>query len=615
MQIKRLAIVLGVLAGAGVLIAGAVAATRPFATTSARGPRPPIRLKGPARTSTSQVATFRWSRADTRTSGFSCRLDRGRFTRCKSGITYKQLRPGAHTFILVALDAAGRRSAATKGNTKSSPPSWSWTVTKAPSIPGIVTPPPNTTPSPSTPAPAPAKGGQTIAFTKPTDKSFDEGSTTLVASASSGLQVSFSSKTTSVCTTSGPNGEKVNFLATGTCTIEATQAGNTNWNAAPTVEQSFTIAKGNQTVAFTAPAEKRLDQSPITISATATSGLPVSFASKTTSVCTTSGSLGETVTTVAAGTCTIEATQAGNTEWNPAPTVERSFTIAKGNQAIAFAKPADKSFAEGSTMLTATASSSLTVGFESTTTSVCTTSGTNGETVTFLTTGTCTIKATQAGNSNWNAAPTVEQSFAIGKGTQTIAFTAPAEKRLDQSPITISATATSGLTVNFESKTTSVCTTSGTNGETVTFLTTGACTIKATQAGNSSWSAAPAVEQSFTIAKGNQTITFAKPADKSFGEGTTTLTASASSGLSVSFSSKTTSVCTTSGPSGEKITFLAAGTCTIEAAQAGNSNWNAAPTVEQSFTVAKGNQTIAFTAPAEKRLDQSPITISATATS
>ncbi len=612
MQMKRLAIILGVLAGASVLIAGAIAATRPFATASARGPRPPIRLKGPTRTSTSQAATFRWSRADTRTSGFRCRLDRGRFTRCKSGITYKQLRPGTHTFTLVALDAAGRQSAAAKGNTKSSPPSWSWTVAKAQSTPS---PAPTPVPSPPSPGAAPVKGNQTIAFTKPADKSFGEGSTTLAASASSGLSVSFSSKTTSVCTASGPNGEKVSFLATGTCTIAATQAGDSNWNAATAVEQSFTIAKGNQTIAFTAPTEKRLDQSPITLTATTTSGLPVSFESKTTSVCTTSGANGETVTSMTAGTCTIRATQAGNSSWNAAPTVEQSFTIAKGNQAIAFAKPADKSFAEGTTTIAATASSSLTVDFESKTTSVCATSGTNGETVTFLTTGTCTIKATQAGNSNWNAAPTVEQSFAIGKGTQTITFTAPTEKRLDQNPITLAASATSGLPVSFESKTTSVCTTSGANGETVTSMTAGTCTIRATQAGNSSWNAAPTVEQSFTIAKGNQMVTFAKPADKSFSEGSTTIAATASSGLPVSFNSKTTSVCTTSGPSGEKVAFVAAGTCTIAATQAGNSNWNAAPTVEQSFIVAKGNQTIAFTAPTEKRLDQSPITLTASATS
>jgi hypothetical protein len=137
MTIKRFAILLGVLAGTSVLIAAAIAATRPFTSTS-QGPRAPIRLMGPARTSASPTATFRWSRGDARTSSFRCRLDRGRFTRCKSGVAYRRLGQGPHTFTLIALDAAGHRSAAAKGNAKSPPPSWSWTVGQVLSISGNV---------------------------------------------------------------------------------------------------------------------------------------------------------------------------------------------------------------------------------------------------------------------------------------------------------------------------------------------------------------------------------------------------------------------------------------------------------------------------------------------
>ncbi|HEY2283314.1 MAG TPA: beta-propeller fold lactonase family protein, partial [Solirubrobacteraceae bacterium] len=456
------------------------------------------------------------------------------------------------------------------------------------------------------------KGNQTITFGEPPGKSFNEGSTTLTATASSGLTVTFESMTTGVCTTSGVSGEKVSFVTAGTCTIKATQAGNANWNAAPAVEQSLTIAKGNQTITFTAPTEKRLDQSPITVTATASSGLPVTFNSKTTGVCTISG---ETVTFHTSGTCTIEATQTGNSNWNVAPAVERSFTVAKGNQTIAFTAPAEKRLDQGPITVEATATSGLPVTFESKTTSVCTTSGSGGETVTFHTKGTCTIKASQAGNTEWNAAPAIERSFTIAKGNQTIAFEGlPTSKRLDEGPITLKAKATSGLPVTFESKTTSVCTTSGANGETVTFHTTGTCTVKANQAGSSEWNAA-AEEQSFTIAKGNQMIAFGEPPGKSFSEGSTTIAATASSGLTVTFESKTTSICTVSGANGEKVSFVAACTCTIKATQAGSSEWNAAPPVEQSFTIAKSTQTITFTAPSEKRLDQSPITVEATASS
>lgn len=62
-----------------------------------------------------------------------------------------------------------------------------------------------------------------------------------------------------------------------------------------------------------------------TLNATASSGLAVTFASITTSICTVSGS---TVTGVAAGVCTITANQAGNTTYNAAPQVAQNITVA-----------------------------------------------------------------------------------------------------------------------------------------------------------------------------------------------------------------------------------------------------------------------------------------------
>ncbi len=68
----------------------------------------------------------------------------------------------------------------------------------------------------------------------------------------------------------------------------------------------------------------------------------------------------------------------------------------------------------------------------------------------------------------------------------------------------ITATATSGLTVAFASQTTAVCTVSGT---TLTIVTPGTCTIRASQPGNGSWSPAPDVDQSFIVAQRPITVT------------------------------------------------------------------------------------------------------------
>lgn len=169
------------------------------------------------------------------------------------------------------------------------------------------------------------------------------------------------------------------------------------------------------------------------------------------------------------------------------------------------------------------------------------------------------------------------------KQTQTITFAQPTDKTLAESPVTLAATSSSGLAISYSSGTPQVCTVSG---ATVTLLQTGLCTITATQAGDSTYKAASPVTQSFIVnpapAKQDQTITFTQPANKTLGEAAFTLDVSASSGLAVSLSSDTPTVCTVSGAT---VTLVAAGTCTITATQAGNAAFNAAQPVTRSFQV------------------------------
>ena len=175
----------------------------------------------------------------------------------------------------------------------------------------------------------------------------------------------------------------------------------------------------NQTITFNALGDKLVTDAPFAVSATASSGLPVSFASLTPTICTVSGS---TVTLVATGTCTIRATQAGNGSFNPAPPVSQSFAVksnAKSNQTITFNKPSNKALGDLPFALSASASSGLPVSFTANTPGVCTVSG---NTVTLVALGTCSITATQDGNALINPATPVTQSFSVstqgGGGTQ-----------------------------------------------------------------------------------------------------------------------------------------------------------------------------------------------------
>jgi hypothetical protein len=328
-----------------------------------------------------------------------------------------------------------------------------------------------------------------------------------------------------------------------------------------------------QRITFDGLANQPLGYVPFMVSATASSGLPVSFNSQTNSVCTVSGA---TVTLVAVGTCTIQATQAGNANYAPATPVNQSFQVTQENQTITFGALANQPFGTAPFPVSATASSGLAVSFNSQTTSVCTVSG---ATVTLVAVGTCTIQATQAGNANYAPATPVNQSFQVTQESQTITFGALANQPFGTGPFPVSATASSGLAVSFNSQTTSVCTVSG---GTVTLVAVGMCTIQATQAGNTNYAPATPVNQSFQVAQGSQTITFRALANKALGAAPFTISATASSGLPVSFNSQTTSVCTVSGTT---VTVAALGTCTIQATQAGNANYAPATPVNQSFQV------------------------------
>ena len=443
-----------------------------------------------------------------------------------------------------------------------------------------------------------AKANQAITFTSTAPANATVGGATYTASATgggSGNAVTFSSGSTAVCTSGGTNGSVFTFVGIGTCVVDANQAGNANYNAAPQVQQSFGV-KANQAITFTSTAPANATVGGATYTATATggaSGNAVTFSSGSTAVCTSGGTNGSVFTFVGIGTCVVDANQAGNANYNAAPQVQQSFGV-KANQAITFTSTAPANATVGGATYTATATggaSGNAVTFSSGSTAVCTSGGTNGSVFTFVGIGTCVVNANQAGNANYNAAPQVQQSFGVAKGSQTITFTSTAPSGATVGGTTYTATATggaSGNAVTFTSGSTAVCTSGGTNGSVFTFVGIGTCVVNANQAGNANYNAAPQVQQSFGVAKGSQAITFTSTAPSGATVGGTTYTASATgggSGNAVTFTSGSTAVCTSGGTNGSVFTFVGSGTCVVNANQAGNANYNAAAQAQQSFTV------------------------------
>ena len=121
-------------------------------------------------------------------------------------------------------------------------------------------------------------------------------------------------------------------------------------------------------------------------------------------------------------------------------------------------------------------------------------------------------------------------------------------------------------------------------------------TVTATDTTKASGSAA----FTMTVNPASQTISFTAPSAGTVG-GSATLTATGGgSGNPVVFSVDSTSgsgVCTVSGTNGTTVSYLAAGSCVIDANQAAGAGYTAAPQVTQTITVGQGSQTISFTAP------------------
>ena len=382
----------------------------------------------------------------------------------------------------------------------------------------------------------------------------------------------------------------------------------------PPVQQSFNVTKGTQTITFAPLADRALSAGAFVVAATASTGFTVTFTTTTPVVCTASGTNGSTITLVTSGTCTVKADQGGNSIFDPAPSVTQSFSVTKGAQAITFGTLSDKSIVQSPVIVSATSTSLLPVTFTTTTPGVCTAGGSNGATITLVSAGTCTVQADQAGDSTFGAAPPVQRSFNVNRVQQSITFGVLAGRTTLQTPVTVSATSSSGLTVTFTTTTPTVCSSGGTDGATITLLGAGTCTVQAEQAGNAAYTPATPVAQSFTVTKVDQTITFAALSDRTALQSPLLVSATASSTLTATFTTTTPSVCTAGGTDGATITLVAVGICTVEADQAGNATYNAAPPVARSFTVTKADQTITFGALTDVPLGP-PITVGATASS
>lgn len=200
--------------------------------------------------------------------------------------------------------------------------------------------------------------------------------------------------------------------------------------------------------------------------------------------------------------------------------------------------------------------------------------------------GTYTVNVTGS-NSFGSDSGTIE--ITIAPGTQTLSFTNPGSKTMTSTPFALNVVSTSGLTPTVASTTPLVCSIDGLN---VTMLGVGTCSLRATQDGNDSYSAATPLVQSFSISKGTQaslsitstTATYGSPAllASSGGSGVGTVT--------YVVNSPGTAGCSLNSTSSTNLQFTSPGTCTLTATKAADANFNAASSPLTTITIGKATQ-------------------------
>ena len=418
---------------------------------------------------------------------------------------------------------------------------------------------------------------QSISFSPLASKTYGQAGFALSASASSKLPVIYYSSNTNVAAVSGTN---VLINGAGSAVITAYQPGSTNYNPAIPASRTLAINKSSQTIAFRGPGTNSYGAGSITLSATSSSGLPVSFDSSDITKASLVTNGGQSfLNPTGVGTVTITASQPGNNNFAAAAPAARSVVIIKGSPAISFTSNLPVAYSPGgavSILLSASCNSGQEVSFSSSSSNIAAISGVRAI---VQGAGTTTITAAVAANANWKAA-SVAHRLVVTKASQVIPSFATPNSVTYGSVLTLSnSNSSAGLPVRF----TVVSGSARATNNTLTITGVGPVVVTATQIGNTNYLAAPALTNTISAVKADQAITFTLPATNTFRiNGLIPLTGTDSSGLAITYTSKNSSILTISGTNA---VMKGRGTNEVTASQAGNTNYNAATSVTRTIII------------------------------
>ena len=419
------------------------------------------------------------------------------------------------------------------------------------------------------------KANQTITWTPPTELTVGD-SHTLSATAPGGA-VSY--VISGNAATLAGNSNTLTAVQAGSVTITASQAGNSNYNAAASVTKTITIKKATPTVTAWPTI------APVTYGTNLAAALVLKGGSASVAGTFVITSSYTAATEPNAGTYTynLEFRPTENNKYNNVSGGTATLTVNKADQAIAWTATPPTEMTVGDThTLSATATSGDAVAF-----AISGDAATlAGNTLTAEKEGTVTITASQAGNGNYNAAAKVTHTITINKATPTVtawptldAVTYGAS--LEQALVLVGGEASvAGTFAITDSYNAADVPNAGTHTYNVTF----------TPSETNKYNNVSGGTATLVVNKADQVLTWSF-ADCTLLPGQTLALDATSTCGAVSYELIGSAI----SVSGNTLTAEAAGTATIKAVDAGNSNYNAVESSVYTVTVSESGYTRAVT--------------------
>jgi hypothetical protein len=306
-----------------------------------------------------------------------------------------------------------------------------------------------------------------------------------------GLALTYTSSNNNVATIVN---NKVHIVGAGTCTISVSNAGNLMYSAIAKTRTLVVYASGSvtQTITF-GPLPSVTDGYPdFSLTATSTSGLPVSFQSSNLNVATITAD--SKIHLVGPGTATITATQAGDNTYSAAQEVTQSIIVrARKTQTMTFGQIPTKAYGDED-FEPATVSSGLPLVYSVNDTSVIGVSAQNK--IHIKKPGSTTITASQPGDTAHYPATSIIRQITVTKASQAISLDSIPVQKLSSKYYVLQISTSSGLEPTiycFNSKVATI------SGDTLKFTGAGTSGITATQSGNSNYFTATSVRRTLVI--------------------------------------------------------------------------------------------------------------------